>query len=106
MRSPLRALVPTCLLLLASTAWADDVTVTVKHTNLEPAEVTISAGDTVTFVNVVEMPGGHNIVADDGSFKSDALDKGEKWSHTFDKPGEYPYHVEQHPTNKGKVIVE
>ena len=63
-------------------------------------------GDTVTFRNESNMPGGHSIVADDGSFESPGLVLNETWSHTFDKLGVFPYHIGEHPNAKGKVIVE
>ena len=101
-----RTLLPFLLLGLATPALAGDVTVTITHGKLEPPEVIVAMGDTVTFRNKDEMPGGHSIVADDGSFESPALDAGERWSHTFQKLGMFPYHVGEHPNVKGKVIVE
>lgn len=78
----------------------------VGHNRLEPADVTISAGETVTFHNEDLMPGGHTIVSDDESFSSPPLGEDESWSHTFDEAGTFPYHIQQHPSAKGKVIVE
>jgi plastocyanin len=93
--------------LLAAPAFAaDSATVKVGHNRLEPAELTVAAGTTVTFHNEDEMPGGHSIVADDGSFKSPGLAKGQDWSHTFSKPGTYSYMIKEHPSAKGKVIVK
>ena len=60
----------------------------------------------MTFHNLDEMPGGHTIVADDGSFESPAMGKDERWSRTFDKAGSYPYSIKQHPSVKGKIVVE
>jgi plastocyanin len=68
--------------------------------------VIVSVGDTVTFRNADKMPGGHSVVADNGSFESPALDEGERWSYEFPKLGMFPYHVGEHPDVKGKVIVE
>jgi plastocyanin len=85
---------------------ADQATVKVGHNRLDPAELTVKAGTKVTFHNEDEMPGGHSLVADDGSFKSPALAKGQDWSHTFDKPGTYSYAIKEHPSAKGKVVVK
>jgi plastocyanin len=85
---------------------ADTTVVKVGHNRLEPREVTVEAGSTVTFLNEEEMPGGHTIVADDGSFESPGLAKGQKWSHTFEKPGTYTYKIKEHPSAEGKIIVE
>lgn len=101
-----RTLLPFLLLGFASPALAGDVTVTITHGKLEPPEVIVAMGDTVTFHNVDEMPGGHSVVADDGSFESPALGAGHRWSHTFEKLGMFPYHIGEHPNAKGKVIVE
>jgi len=92
--------------LAAASAQAAEVMVHVGHSSVDPAEIKIKAGDTVVFHNIHEMPGGHTVTADDGSFESPPLAKDEKWKHTFEKPGTYGVHVKQHPTNKGVVIVE
>ena len=85
---------------------ADPATVKVGHNRLEPAELTVSVGTTVTFHNEDQMPGGHSIVADDGSFKSPGLAKDQSWSHKFEKAGTYSYSIKEHPSAKGKVIVK
>ena len=93
--------------LLAATAFAEGTpTVKVGHNRLEPAELTVAVGTTVTFHNEDEMPGGHSIVADDGSFKSPGLAKGQDWTHKFEKAGTYGYAIKEHPSAKGKVIVK
>lgn len=93
---------------VATPLWtaAAEVTVEVGHKRLEPAEVSIGVGDTVTFHNQDEMPGGHTIVADDGSFQSPALGAGDKWSHTFEAPGSTTYHIKEHPESKGTVTAK
>ena len=90
----------------APLAAAADVTVQVGHNRLEPAEVSVSVGDAVTFHNQDAMPGGHTIVADDGSFESPPLDKDQKWSHTFETAGKHAYHIKQHPKATGVVVVD
>jgi plastocyanin len=91
---------------LAFPAAAGEVTVTVGHSRIEPAEIRVQAGDTVVFHNVDEMPGGHTIVAKDGSFESPPLAKDQKWSHAFEKAGRFPIRIKQHPDAVGEVIVE
>jgi plastocyanin len=91
---------------LATAAWAGEVTVNVGHNKIDPAEVTIQAGDTVVFHNLDQMPGGHTVVADDGSFESPPLMKDEEWRHTFAKPGTHAIHIKQHPGAKGTITVE
>ncbi len=68
----------------------------------EPLNLTIEPGDTVTWVNqddedhnMVTFPDGYPKGAD--GFESPYLTKkGEKWSHTFEKPGTYNYHCIPH----------
>lgn len=91
---------------LGSPALADDVVVRVGHNRLEPSDVTVEPGTAVTFQNEDAMPGGHTIIADDASFQSPPLAKDEKWSHTFEKSGVYPYSIKQHPSAKGTVTVK
>ena len=95
-------------LLLASAvaASAKEVTVKVGHNSLEPGTLAIGKGDTVVFSNTQEMPGGHTVVADDGSFSSPALGKDKSWSHTFDKAGTYKIHIKEHPGAKGEIVVK
>jgi plastocyanin len=94
------------LALAASAARAGEVTVTVGHNRIDPAKVTVKAGDTVVFHNVDEMPGGHTIAADDGSFSSPPLAKDQTWSHTFAKPGTTKIHIKQHPKATGEIVVQ
>ncbi len=93
-------------LLAAPLAAYTETTVEVGHNHLSPAEVSIEAGETVTFHNRDAMPGGHTIVADDGSFSSPPLDKDEDWSHAFEKAGTYPFHIKEHPSAEGKIVVK
>ena len=85
---------------------AADATVQVGHNRLDPVNVTIQAGESVTFHNQDRMPGGHTIVADDGGFSSPPLEQDGSWSQTFDGVGTHSYHIEQHPGAKGTVTVE
>jgi plastocyanin len=94
------------LLLTATSALADTTVVKVGHNRLDPAQCTVDAGSAVTFHNEDEMPGGHTIVADDGSFESPPLAKDQEWSHTFEKAGTYTYSIKQHPSAKGTITVK
>lgn len=94
------------LVLMASSALAAEVMVHLGHNKIDPSTLTVKAGTTVVFHNLDAMPGGHSVVADDGSFASPGLDKDGQWSHTFDEPGEYGYSIKEHPAAKGTIIVE
>jgi len=95
-------------LFLVDRGWAGGAgaEVSIDHARVQPARVEIKAGESVTFKNVVEMPGGHTVVADDGSFESPPLNKDQTWSHPFGKPGSYKFHLKEHPGTKGEIIVQ
>lgn len=88
----------------STAALAKDVTVTISNFAFGPAEVTISVGDTVTFVNGDDTI--HSVVADDGSFHSDGLDTNDKITMTFTKAGKIAYHCGLHPFMKGDILVQ
>jgi len=87
-------------------ALAENATIKIGHGTVEPSEVTIQAGESVTFRNSKQMPGGHTVVADDGSFQSHSLAKDESYTETFDEPGRYAFHIEEHPSGTGVINVE
>ena len=99
-------LIIACLLPTALMASGENQAIEIGHSSLNPAEISLQAGETVTFVNRVEMPGGHSVVADDNSFASPPLKKDESWDHTFEKAGTFAYHVKEHPDNKGVIHVK
>jgi amicyanin len=70
-----------------------------------PAELKVTAGTTVTWVNKDDIP--HTVVSTDEAktFKSKVLDTDEKFSFTFTKPGTYSYFCSIHPKMTGKVTV-
>ena len=75
-----------------------------KDFAFQPATLTISAGQRVTFQN--DDDEAHTVTATDKSFDSAGLDSGRTWSHTFEKPGTYTYFCVLHPYMKGKIIVK
>jgi len=95
------------LLFSVERGWAapSGAEVSLDHSHVQPARIEIKAGESVTFRNVVEMPGGHTVVADDGSFESPPLNKDQSWTHQFEKPGSYKFHLKQHPDTKGEIVV-
>jgi plastocyanin len=69
-----------------------------------PNPVTVPVGSTIRWTNQDDIP--HNVVSDDKSFKSKALDTDETFTYTFTKPGTYTYFCSIHPKMTGKVIVQ
>lgn len=90
----------------ASVAHAADVTVNVLGSSFSPRNVTIQAGDTVTWVN--DNQGLHNVSAADGSFRSGNPAGSFTFSHTFPAAGSFPYVCEVHEAlgMTGTVTVE
>lgn len=100
----IRALVLGALLLPAP-ALAHGPTVRIAYSGVRPAQLAIAAGATVHFLNANTSGAECTIAADDGSFESPALARGEGWHHTFEKPGSYAFHVKELSGSKGLVIV-
>lgn len=69
----------------------------------DPAELTVPAGTTVEWTHKGKQD--HSVSSDTGAFDSQTMAPGQKWSHTFSAPGEYPYTCTPHPYMTGKVTV-
>jgi plastocyanin len=71
----------------------------------EPAEVTVAAGDTVTWTNNDSV--SHDVTAD--SFSSGdpgGMAGGDTFEHTFEEAGSFDYVCTVHPGMEGAVVVE
>ncbi len=103
-----RALALFCLVpgLLAPAARAADQTVNITGLAFSPRNVTIQVGDTVTWVN--NNQGAHNVVANNGSFRSGEPEDQFTFSHTFTTAGSFGYHCQPHQAlgMTGTVTVE
>ena len=83
---------------------ASTVQVIMNNKAYNPATVTIKVGDTVTWVNQ-DSP-QHDVIADNGEFKSSLFDKGGTFGFSFTKAGTNPYHSSLHPGMNGTVVVQ
>jgi len=79
-------------------------TVTISDFKYTPDTVTVNEGDSVTFSN--DGPTVHTATADDGSFDTGSLRKGESGSATFTSAGTITFFCQPHPFMKGKVVVQ
>jgi plastocyanin len=86
----------------ASTA-ATDTNVSIVFRAYQPPQLTVLAGQTVTWRN--SGLGPHTVTADAGQFSSGALQTGTTFSYTFSTPGTYAYSCTIHPTMHGRVVV-
>jgi plastocyanin len=79
--------------------------VTIKNFMFGPNTLTVPVGTTVTWTNNDDDP--HTVASiDKTTFKSSALDTGEKYSYTFTKPGKYAYFCSIHPKMTAEVVVQ
>jgi plastocyanin len=63
----------------------------------------VPVGTKVTWTN--EDSTAHSVIADDGTFESEALSTGDSFEFTFDKAGEFPYQCGFHPSMKATIVV-
>ena len=84
-------------------ALADEANVGIDNFAFTPAVLTVKSGSTVVFENHDDIP--HLVVASDGKYRSKALDTNDRFSVTFDKPGDYKYFCGLHPHMTGEIIV-
>lgn len=85
-------------------AQAAQSSVTIQNFVFDPTPLTVKVGDMVTWTNMDTAP--HNAVADDGSFKTPDLQKGQSATLTLTTPGEHAYICTIHPRMKGTLIVQ
>jgi plastocyanin len=70
----------------------------------KPGDLKVTAGTKVTFTNGDGF--AHTATADDDSFDSGQLQKGESFDFTFDKAGTYAYKCDIHNSMTGTIVVE
>jgi len=66
-------------------------------------KLTVPAGTTVVWENDDDI--AHNIVALDGTFRSQALDTEDKFKFIFTEAGTYEYFCSLHPRMRGEIVV-
>jgi plastocyanin len=106
MRSLTATLVILAALLVGASPAGAAVTKTVKvyGSTFSPTSVTITAGDTIKWVN--KDNANHQIYADHGEFVSAILKPGQSFAFTFKAAGTYTYKDELHPTIRGTIVVK
>ena len=93
------------MVLTSAPSHAATTNVTIVDYAFSPASITVHVGDTITWTNQDTAP--HTVTSSSGPAKLDSpqLEKGQSWSFTFTKAGDYEYYCAVHPDMKGKVIV-
>lgn len=103
-RLALAALAAAAFAVAPAVAPAATVPVTITAAGFAPAEVTIDAGDTVTWTNTDAAV--HQVASTKkGLFKSPQLSTGQSYSYTFAKAGTYAYRDEKNRSLRGTVTV-
>ena len=67
----------------------------------DPDPIRIAAGTTVVWSN--SDLAAHTVTADDGSWGSEYMARGDVFSTTFDEPGVYVYYCELHPPRQAGI---
>ena len=91
-------------LVLTNGAKAEDATIKIANFTFTPAGLTIKPGTTVTWENADDIP--HSVVEITAKFRSKPLDTGDKFTMTFNDPGEVAYYCGFHSHMTGKIIVK
>lgn len=103
MKQLIRLVALASMLAFAPALAEEETQVVIDNFTFSPATLSVKKGTKVTFVNHDDLP--HNVIDENATFRSKALDTDENFSHVFDKPGEIVYFCGLHPQMKGKVIV-
>ncbi|WP_280402594.1 cupredoxin domain-containing protein [Nocardia carnea] len=82
------------------------VTVFVEEDAFSPADITITAGDTVSWHFDGDLPHGVQGIGDKAMGLNSPLFEVGDWSYTFTAPGEYRYLCPIHPDMRGTITVE
>ena len=106
-----RRMIALCLALAASGGFAGSprlraatpALVQIENFAFTPEHLTVPVGTVVTWQNADDIP--HLVVLSDLSFRSQALDTGDRASFTFAKPGEFTYFCGLHPHMTGTITV-
>ncbi len=104
MRALIAALATVTALSLAGSAGAATTKTVNIYSFFSPKTVTITAGDTVRWVN--RDNDRHQVYGAGGTFVSPILKPKETYSFTFNAAGTYTYHDELFPKMTGTVVVK
>ena len=98
------ALLVAATMAVANPAQVATVEVKIDNFTFNPQQITVKAGDTVTWVNHDDIP--HTVTSKIMAFRSKAMDTDDKFSFTFATPGKFDYFCSLHPHMTGTIVVE
>ena len=92
------------LLAISANAAQDFIEVPMRNNLYEPAELPVSAGTTVRWVNYDSDI--HTVSQRGGGFESGLLFNRDAWTYVFNTPGTYDYFCLPHPFMIGRITVQ
>ena len=78
--------------------------VAIDNFRFTPGTSSVPVGTTMTWTNHDDVP--HTVVSTERTFRSPALDTGDRFSHRFEAPGTHDYFCSIHPRMTGRLVVE
>lgn len=78
--------------------------VTIEGTKFDAADVTVTTGDSVVWVNKDPYP--HTATSKTGGFDSKDIATGKSWKYVARKKGDFAYVCTIHPSMKGTIHVK
>ena len=87
----------------AATAAPTVHTVLIEGMRFQPQGLTVTAGDTVVWINRDMVP--HTATSASGRFDSNEIAPGKSWTHTVRATGEFDYICTYHPLMKAVLRV-
>ncbi|MBV07534.1 MAG: hypothetical protein CMA55_04550 [Euryarchaeota archaeon] len=91
-------------MVMLGSAQADNYEIHIDDFEFTPNDITIVAGDSVTWYN--DDSASHTVESDDNEFSSGNMNTGDDFPYMFDVAGNYSYHCDHHSSMTGVVNVE
>lgn len=85
-------------------AASGNAAIDISNFAFSPETATVKKGTEVVWTNNDDAT--HEIGADDNSFSSPSLEKGDTFSFVFEKAGTFPYTCTIHPSMTGTIVVK
>lgn len=80
--------------------------VLIRNFTFQPAQLTVSAGTSVTWVNCESDGTAHTSTSDGAGWDSGLLSPLTGFARTFSQTGSFAYHCEPHPGMRGTIVVQ
>jgi plastocyanin len=86
---------------------ADTAIVVIRGFAYEPAQLDVAPGTRIVWINCEpEGTPGHTTTAEDGSWDSQTLQRGDVFSTDAPAPGAHDYFCRPHPFIRGRIVVQ